>query len=228
MRPALRASGYASRFYEWGYALGGPWYDLIVGWGLLPLGGEPRCRRLFASWCRVEPGQRVVSLCCGTGRTEQAILDAVPDVSIVGVDLGRGQLERARRRLPAERVRLLHADASRSGLPDDGFDRAVIAFALHEMPRALRLGVLREARRLCRPGGLVTAIEHGRPKSRLQRVLQATWWFFWLPGNPEAATSRDLQRRGLANEMREAGLHVVAEAFSRPDWIAAVTARRAQ
>ena len=100
----------------------------------------------------------------------------------------------------------------------------LIALALHEMPRSIRLAVLREARRLCAPEGRVLAIEHGRPVTRGSRLLRGLWWFFWIPGNPEVPTSRDLQEHGLDNEMRECSLKVIEHHTTQPDWIEAFSA----
>jgi ubiquinone/menaquinone biosynthesis C-methylase UbiE len=215
----LRLSGYASRLYEFGYGVASPLYDLIVWWGFLPLGGEAACRREFARWVGLEPGLAVASLCCGTGSTERAMLEVAPTLRITGVDLGRGQIARARARDPSGRIDYRIANAAETGLPGAGFDRVVIGLALHEMPRELRLRVLREAARICRPDGRVVAIEHGRPQGAVSRFFRALWWFFWIPLNPEVATSRDLQCRGLDNEMRECGLEVIERHATNPDWI---------
>jgi ubiquinone/menaquinone biosynthesis C-methylase UbiE len=215
----LRASGYASRLYEFGYGVASPLYDLIVWWGFIPLGGESACRREFARWITPEPELAVASLCCGTGSTERAILEVAPTLRITGVDLGRGQLARARARDRAGRIHYCRANAASTGLRGASFDRVVIGLALHEMPRELRLRVLREAARLCRVGGRVVAIEHGRPRAAWSRFFRALWWFFWIPLNPEVATSRDLRIRGLENEMRECGLRVLGRRATRPDWI---------
>jgi ubiquinone/menaquinone biosynthesis C-methylase UbiE len=215
----LRPSGYASWWYEFGYGLASPLYDLIVWWGFLPLGGESACRREFTRWIDLGPGLAVASLCCGTGSTERAMLEAVPTLRITGVDLGRGQLARARARDPSGAIDYRIGNAADTGLPGAGFDRVVIALALHEMPRELRLRVLREAARICRSDGRVVAIEHGRPRGVVSRIIRAAWWFFWIPRNPEVATSRDLRRRGLDNEMRECGLHVLEHRVTEPDWI---------
>jgi ubiquinone/menaquinone biosynthesis C-methylase UbiE len=218
------ASGYSSRFLAWAYAAASPLYDLVVWWGFLPLGGERRCRRRFVGWLALEPGMRVASLCCGTGSMERAILAEVPEVEVTGVDLGPGQLARARRLGRELRLDYVRADATATGLAGGVFDRVLIALALHEMTRATRLAVLREARRLCAPNGQVVAIEHGRPASRRARRLRALWWFFWIPGNPELPTSRDLQACGLDREMAECGLHVRRHEVTRPDWIEAFVA----
>lgn len=212
-------TGYSSRFLALAYALASPLYDAIVWWGFLPLGGERACRRDFARWLQLRPGLRIASLCCGTGSMERAVLAAEPRVAITGVDLGRGQLARARRKTPGSAVRYVLGDARRTELPGAGFDRVLIGLALHEMTRETRLAVLREARRLCAPGGRVLAIEHGRPTARSSRWLRGLWWFFWIPGNPELATSRDLQQRGLDREMAECGLTVIERHATRPDWI---------
>ncbi|MCH8961192.1 MAG: methyltransferase domain-containing protein [Bacteroidetes bacterium] len=222
--PRLRPSGYASRLYEIGYGSAAPFYDLIVWWGSLPLGGEKTCRRLFARWLDPQPGQRVVSLCCGTGSMERALLERTSEIEITAIDLGAGQLARARRKDPAGRIDYRVGDASDTGLPEACFDRVMITLALHEMPRSLRLSVLMEARRLCTPGGRVLAIEHARPEKTPSRLGRALWWFFWVPGNPEVPTSRDLQQHGLDNEMREAGLTVEARFMTRPDWIEGIVA----
>ena len=217
-------AGYASRFLALAYRFASPLYDAIVWWGFLPLGGERACRRAFVGWLELRPGQRVASLCCGTGSMERAMLAAQPDLEITGIDLGRGQLARARRLAPPTGVAYRQGDASATGLPSGRFERVLVALALHEMPRPTRLAVLREARRLCAPGGRVLAIEHGRPSGRASRWLRGLWWFFWVPGNPELATSRDLQRQGLDRELGECGLRVRAHHTTRPDWIEAFLA----
>jgi ubiquinone/menaquinone biosynthesis C-methylase UbiE len=223
----VRASGYESRIYELGYAWSGPLYDWIVRYGLFPLGGHDRCRRRFAEWFELRPGQHVASLCCGTGSTDRAMLAAEPRIGIVGIDLGTGQLTRARRLDPRVRIDYRRGDARDTGLDAGSFDRVVIVLALHEMPRTARLDVLAEARRLCRADGRVIAVEHNRPRRLADRILQGLCWLYWVPGNPEARTSLDLQRYGLAAEMREAGLAPLERRVTRPEWIEAVTARPA-
>jgi len=218
------SAGYSSRFLAWAYAAASPLYDLIDWWGFLPLGGERECRREFVRWIRLKPNMRVASLCCGTGTMERAILGEAPLVAITGVDLGSGQLARARRLSRNLRVSYVRADATATGLETGAYDRVLISLALHEMTRPTRLAVLREARRLCAPAGRVVAIEHGRPATRRARLLRALWWFFWIPGNPEVPTSRDLRSRGLEQEMAETGLEVEAHETTSPDWIEAFVA----
>jgi ubiquinone/menaquinone biosynthesis C-methylase UbiE len=217
-------AGYSSRLLSMAYAAAGPFYDMLVWWGFLPLGGEGACRREFVRWLDLRPGLRIASLCCGTGSMERAMLAAEPRLSITGVDLGRSQLACARRKNRGRDVTYVLSDATRTGLPSGNFDRVLIGLALHEMHRSTRLAVLREAHRLCRKDGRVLAIEHGRPLTRASRLFRALWWLFWIPGNPEVATSRDLQEHGLDNEMRECGLSILERHTTQPDWIEAFVA----
>ncbi len=222
----VRPSGYVSRSEEIWYALGGPLYDLLTWWCFLPIGGELACRREFVRWFDVRPGHEVLSLGCGTGTTDRILLRQVPEARILGIDLGAGQVARARKKDLTGRVEYREGDASRTELPDASFDRVLITLMLHEMPRELRLDVLREARRVCKATGRVVAVEHAPPPgSWTSRLLRALWWFYWLPGNPELSTTKDLQERGLANEMREAGLEVICRYCTRLDWIEGVAAR---
>jgi len=55
-------------------------------------------------------------------------------------------------------------------------------------------------------------------------LMRAFWWFSCVPGNPEVATSRDLQARGLENELHECDLEVIERHSTRPDWIEAFLA----
>jgi ubiquinone/menaquinone biosynthesis C-methylase UbiE len=213
--------------YLLAYGVSSPLYDWITWWGFLPMGGERACRKEFARWLRLETHSRVVSLCCGTGSTERALLENTHTISLTGIDLGRGQIARARRRLRDRPVTLVLGDAAHTGLATGGFDRVLIGLALHEMKRPARLAVLREAARLCAPAGRVLAIEHARPRTRGSRLARALWCFFWVPGNPEVATSNDLQQRGLDSEMRKCGLEIVERHTTRPDWVEGILARPA-
>jgi ubiquinone/menaquinone biosynthesis C-methylase UbiE len=217
--PTVRPSGYVSRWEEIWYGIANPFYDVMTWWCFLPLGGEDACRREFVGWFAVEPGHQVLSLCCGTGTTERALMDAMPSARVTAIDLGTGQIATAKRKSRQGLVDYRVGNATDTGFAPGSFDRVLITLALHEMPRPLRAAILREAARVCRPNGRVIAIEHAPLSSRLSRVVRSLWWFGWVPGNPEASTTMDLQRRGLANELEQAGLHVVERHATSPEWI---------
>lgn len=217
----LRDSGYVSLSQELWYALAGPLYNAMTWWCFLPLGGERRIRDKIVRWIDARPGHSVLSLCCGTGTTELALAAVAPDASILGLDLGTGQIAEARRRNASANLSFQVGDASNTGLPDASFDRVAVTLALHEMPAGLRMRVLREAARLCRPDGRVVCVEHGRARGA-RWLARELWWGTWVPMNPERETTHDLQHRGLDAEMEKAGLSVCERHATRWDWIEAV------
>jgi ubiquinone/menaquinone biosynthesis C-methylase UbiE len=189
-------------------------YDLSMRWYMLPYGGEPRFRRVMLEPLAFSPRERVLDATCGTGSCTAAIRARLGDAAaLVGSDLSRGQLRRARAKAALAGVPLLQADASRLPFRSGSFDTVCLSHSLHEMPRPLRLAVLREARRVCSPDGRVVALELDRPDRRWLRLLMGIWFFFWVPAplNFETATRRDLQRRSLGREVAEAGFVSIAK-----------------
>jgi len=203
----LRPSGYVGWLQEFGYGLASPLYDLFVAWAALPLGGERKLRRDIANWLEARAGDEVLSLCCGTGATDRALLELAPGARITGIDMGRAQLWQARRKDTTGRIAYRLANAAATGLDSEAFDRILLVGALHEMPRALRGEILAEAGRLIRRDGHLLVFE--------------------VPGNPETKTTRDLLKHGLDTEVREAGFEPLRRHRTSPDWFEAILARPA-
>jgi ubiquinone/menaquinone biosynthesis C-methylase UbiE len=205
-----------------------PLYDLFVAWAMLPMGGQRKWRKHVAEWLEASRGDEVLSLCCGTGATDRALLQLVQDVRITGIDLGRAQLSRARRKDRTGRIEYRLANAAETGLPTESFDRVLLVGALHEMPRPLRGRVLAEARRVAKPEGRLLVVEPCLTKTRWSAFLRSVVLFLWVPGNPEARTTRDLIEHGLATELREAGFELVRRHTTTPDWFEGILARPAR
>jgi demethylmenaquinone methyltransferase/2-methoxy-6-polyprenyl-1,4-benzoquinol methylase len=187
-------------------------YDLYMGWYMLPFGGEQRFRRKMLEGLAFRPDERLLDCTCGTGSCTAALRErAGPESLLVASDLSLGQLRMARRKPTLRGVEILGADASSLPFRDDAFDSIFIPHAVHEMPRHLRLAVLREARRVCRREGRVVVLELDRPSRRWLRWLLGLWFFYWVPPplNFETRTRRDLQQRGLVREISEAGFEPV-------------------
>lgn len=106
----------------------------------------------------VAPGERIVDLACGTGELGRRLVDSVPDVEIVGVDLASSMIERARSKHEGQpRVRFERADVHDLPFEEDAFDVAVCANTFHYFtePEA----VLREAARVLRPDGRLVVLD---------------------------------------------------------------------
>ena len=94
------------------------------------------------------PGRTLVDLCTGTG--EMAIRCARRGFDVTAVDITPDMLDKARRKARDLPIRFAVMDARELGFTDSSFDDAVLSLALHDMPRKVRVQVLREAARVTR------------------------------------------------------------------------------
>jgi ubiquinone/menaquinone biosynthesis C-methylase UbiE len=193
--------------YRWYYdRIGSRYYDLLMKWCFLPLGGESKCRDDLIAHVEFSPQEKILDMCCGTGGTTFAIArKAPPDCKIIGMDLSSGQIRVAESKRQFSNVEFTEGDVSQTTFQDGFFDKVFIAFALHEMPRCARLQVLSEARRVVKSGGRLIILEMDNPKSLSVRLLAGFWLFYWLPFNFETPTRKDMLKHGVCNELAEAG-----------------------
>jgi arsenite methyltransferase len=119
--------------------------------GQLHPGGQPLTRRL-AELAGVA-GLRVVDVACGSGATA-LLLARELDCVVVGVDLGAGAIEQARRATRAvARASFVLGDAEALPLPDASFDVALSECSLCTFPDKPR--AITEMARVVRPGGSI-------------------------------------------------------------------------
>jgi len=108
---------------------------------------------------------RTLQIACAYGDLTPRLqdrLDAAGELDVV--DVLPVQLSNLQRKLgPARRARLLLADASRLGLPDASYDRALLFFLLHEVPHEVRRATLAEAIRVLKPGGRLVIVDYAQP-----------------------------------------------------------------
>lgn len=133
-----------------------PWFDLVEG---IPdhLLGVRRLRSRILSHAR----GRVLEVAAGTGKN---FPHYGPDCRLTVTDLSRRMLERYRRRLEASgrNASLLRMDTEELAFPDGVFDTVVDSMALCTYPAPLV--ALREMSRVCRAGGRILLVEHGRSR----------------------------------------------------------------
>ena len=119
----------------------------------------------------VQPGDRVLDSCCGTG--DLAIAAARAGGRVTGVDFAERMLERAR--LKAPELEWVQGDALALPFPDGSFDAATVGFGVRNLDDLER--GLAELRRVLRAGGRVGILEITRPTGPL-----APFYRLWFDG----------------------------------------------
>jgi ubiquinone/menaquinone biosynthesis C-methylase UbiE len=134
---------------------------------------ETSLRQRLIGQARLEPGQRVLDLGCGTGSLLIAIKEQWPSIQAVGLDADSGVLEIARRKAvrAGVSIELVHRSSSEPGLPDASFDRVLSSLFFHHLTRESKLRTLGCARALLAPGGELHLMDWGKPTNRLMRTL---------------------------------------------------------
>jgi ubiquinone/menaquinone biosynthesis C-methylase UbiE len=116
-------------------------YDL----GEFTRSGTRRKAFLLSGW---QPGEKVLDLCTGTGSL--ALRFALEGAQVVGVDIARGMLKRARAKSVGRHSIWMEMDACQLAFADKSFEVSVLSLALHHMPEKVQLNVLTELRRVTR------------------------------------------------------------------------------
>jgi ubiquinone/menaquinone biosynthesis C-methylase UbiE len=117
------------------------------------------------------PPQHILDLGCGVGMSTFALQEVYPQAQITGLDLSPYFLAIAQYRSnPATPITWLHRTAEAAGLPDASFDLISAHLVFHELPQSATKAILREARRLLRPGGHL-AIMDMNPQSEVYAKL---------------------------------------------------------
>jgi demethylmenaquinone methyltransferase/2-methoxy-6-polyprenyl-1,4-benzoquinol methylase len=135
---------------------------------LLTFGLDRGWRRAMVREAGIGPGDRVLDVGAGTGRSLAEVRRAVgPGGLAVGVDFTEAMLRRA------SGVRVL-ADAMVLPFRDSVLDAVVSAFALRDVADQRR--VLEEMARVVKPVGRVAILEIGRPAWRPARAGFDLWF----------------------------------------------------
>ena len=119
----------------------------------------------------------VLDLCTGTGAVALAFAKARKDASlVVGLDFSRGMLRRAKAKalsLGLCNVALVQATANALPFKPETFHVVTCSHAFYELNALEMASMLKEARRVLRPGGMLFVMEHETPKKPILRVLFA-------------------------------------------------------
>ena len=99
--------------------------------------------------------EKILDLGCSVGMSTFAIQAVYPEAAVTGIDLSPYFLAVANHKTPASpnAPTWLQAAAESTGLPDRCCDLVSAFLIFHELPQTAAVDILKEARRLLRPGG---------------------------------------------------------------------------
>ncbi len=111
----------------------------------------------------VSKGAKALDVCCGTADWTISLADAVGATGkVIGLDFSENMLSIGKEKTKDyEQIQLIHGNAMELPFPDDSFDFVTIGFGLRNVPDYLQ--VLKEMRRVVKPGGKVVCLETSQP-----------------------------------------------------------------
>lgn len=199
--PPVGAPTLENAFVDRVYAALSPVYDVLFG---APL---QQGREAAVAALGIRPGDHVLEVGTGTALTAPIY---PRHCRVAAVDLSASMLRRARRRVGRAgltHVRLLAADAARLTFADASFDRVCAPYVISVVPDPV--AVLREMRRVCRPGGRIVILNHFQSPNRVLASVERAL----APLSLHAGFRSDLDLGGL---LEAAGLRPVR--LRRVNW----------
>lgn len=148
------------------------YYDLLA-W-ILTLGRERAFRQRLVDLARLQPGDKVLDIGCGTGTLAVVAKRRVgPEGTVDGVDASPEMISRAKRKASKANleVRFQTAVVEDLPFPDGCFDVVMSTLMLHHLPRPGREQCVREIRRVLKPGGRVLAVDFATPAHERKGLL---------------------------------------------------------
>lgn len=143
-----------------------PTYDLLNSMMSFRRHGKWRAAAVQA--LTLQPGDKALDVCCGTGDFFFPLNQAVgADGVVVGVDFCQPMLQVAQKKLDQPRLSL--GDAGNLPIASEMFDAVTVGWGLRNVPD-IRLA-LKEIHRVLKPGGRFVTLDMAKPKNRIVRTI---------------------------------------------------------
>ena len=148
-------------------------YDRMVS--LLSFGQEQKFRQSTLKLARIQPGERILEVGCGTGTlTLAAKAQAGPHSQVCGIDVAPDMIETARHKAAqaGREIEFQLSSIAAIPYPDGQFDLVLSSLMLHHLPGdALKRQGMQEVLRVLKPGGRLLIVDVAVPKNGLVHAL---------------------------------------------------------
>jgi ubiquinone/menaquinone biosynthesis C-methylase UbiE len=170
--------------------------------------GAERVRARLLDAARVQAGEEVLDLGCGTGALALQLKERQPDARVTGLDPDPKALALARNKAQAAGFEIAWREgyAGRAPFPAQSFDRVISSLMIHHLRSQEKRDAFRDVKRLLRPGGAFFLLDFGPARNLLDRGLTAVF-------HHDERMADNLGGR-LPEWLREAGFDEVREVES--------------
>jgi demethylmenaquinone methyltransferase / 2-methoxy-6-polyprenyl-1,4-benzoquinol methylase len=133
-------------------------------------------KRRVVELAKVQPGNRALDLCCGTGDISFAL--AQRGAETTGLDFSAQMLEVAAQRhqsnskLKTQNLKFIQGDAQQLPFPENSFDIVTVGYGLRNLTSWDR--GLDEMFRVAKPGARLIVLDFGKPANALWRAIYFT------------------------------------------------------
>jgi demethylmenaquinone methyltransferase/2-methoxy-6-polyprenyl-1,4-benzoquinol methylase len=152
-------------------------YDLMNR--VMTMGQDQKWRRFVVNMAG-DPGDGLtLDLATGTGDIGALMTDTHPQAKVVGGDFSLNMLMEAKKRFSDKQISWQACDANMLPFADDIFQSVTFGYLLRNVDDALR--VLKEVRRVLRPGGKVVCLDTTPPTKNLLYPFVRFYFRYGIP-----------------------------------------------
>ena len=146
-----------------------PFYDVVLSWVMR----EERFKRELIRQAKIQPGQAILDLGCGTATLTVMLKQAHPDAAVTGLDGDPAVLKIGQSKADRAGVHLTLDQGMAYELPyaDSSFDRVVSSLMFHHLATQEKHQTMKEVFRVLRPGGSFWVVDFGPPQGIWSRFI---------------------------------------------------------
>ncbi|MFI2855618.1 demethylmenaquinone methyltransferase [Paenibacillus sp. JSM ZJ436] len=177
-------------------------YDMMND--LLSFRRHKAWRKFTMKQMNMQPGNTAIDLCCGTCDWTISMARASETGHIVGLDFSAGMLGVGQQKIDRSsldrQITLVQGNAMSLPYDSNSFDYATIGFGLRNVPDYVQ--VLKEMKRVVKPGGMVVCLELSKPTWQPFKGLYYFYFQQMLPMMGKVVAKRYEQYKWLPESLK--------------------------